>query len=383
MSNLSVLGRFIIVLLILGCAFGLATYFMMNPEKTDKKVEAGVTSVTVLMQTVNLADYPVEIEVLGTVIPAQETMIKAQVGGEILSVSDEFVPGGFFEKGAEILRIDPADYELNVRMQRAAVEQMEASLQMEKGQQATAKEELKILQNSTGKTLRNTDLALRKPQLAQAQADLDSAKAQLDQALLNLQRTVIHAPYNAILTVRNTNLGNVISTQDHLGTLVSTDAYWIEIDVPVSDIRWLEIPGTVAKVQLDKGRGTRTGSLIKMTGTLDSQSRLARMIVSVPQPFEGTPLVLGDFVKVILVGKTLQGSARISQSFLRGNNQVWLERDGALVIQDVIVAHKDRDYAYISGGLNDGDHIITSNIVTPFDGMEVQREEDKAKPSDE
>lgn len=383
MSSLSVLGRTIIVLIILGGAGTVAAYLIMNPAKTEKKGDVKTSAISVRTQAVSLGDYAVEIEVLGQVSPARETILKAQVGGEVIAVSDEFLPGGFFEKDAEILKIDPADYALNVRMQRAMVEQMEAALKLEQGQQATAKEELKILRQSTGKTLRSTDLALRKPQLAQAQADLDSAKAQLDQAELNLKRATITAPYNALLTERNTDLGNVISTQDQLATLVSTDAYWVEIDVPVSDMRWLEIPGTLAKIKLDHGRGMRDGAILKMTGTLNTQSRLASMIVSVANPLSGTPMVLGDFVKVVLVGKTLKNSARISQSLIHGGNQVWLKRDDKLVIQDVTVAHKDREFAYITTGLQGGDQIITSNIVTPIDGMDLQPLDKKAPAPDE
>lgn len=382
MSNLSILGRTILVILILGGAGAIAALLIMNPAKTEKKEEVRAISVSVKSEAVRLGDYPVEIEVLGQVVPAKETILKAQVGGEIISVSDEFLPGGFFAEGDEILKIDPSDYELNVRMQRAMVEQMEAALKLEKGQQATAQDELRILQSTTGKKLRNTDLALRKPQLAQAKANLDSAKAQLSQAELNLERTVIKAPYNAILIVRNTNLGNVISSQDHLGTLVSTNTYWVEIDVPVSDMRWLDIPGTKAKVHLDNRRGLREGSFLKMTGTLNEQSRLATMLVSVANPLEGAPLVLGDFVKVTLVGKTLEQAARIPQSWLRGANTVWIKKDGKLVIQPVSVAHKDRDFAYITSGIKDGDNVITSNIVTPVDGMRLQPIEKRTDPSD-
>lgn len=373
MSNLSTFGRSIIVFLILGGAAAMASLLVMNPAKTGKKTETASTTVTVRTVSIETGNYPVEIEVLGQVIPARETILKAQVSGEIVSVSDEFIPGGYFEKGAEILKVDPADYELNVLMERAMVQQMNAALKIEKGQQATAQQELQILQQSTGKKLRNTDLALRKPQLAQAQANLDSAKAQLAQAELNLNRTSLIAPYNAVLTARNTDLGNVISTQDTLGSLVSTDAYWIDIDVPVSDMRWLVIPGSKANVKLDNGRGVRDGELIKMTGTLNGQSRLASMLVEVKKPLEGSPLILGDFVKVVLVGKTLENSVRLPQAYLRGGNQVWLKQNGKLKIQTVSVAHKDRDYAYITSGLNNDDDVITSNIVTPVDGMDLQR----------
>ncbi len=377
MSNLSILGRVIIVLLILGSAGATATLLVMNPAKSKKKDEVQTSITSVRTDSISLGNHAVEIEVLGRVIPARETILKAQVDGAVISVADDFVPGGYFEKDTVILTIDPSDYELNVQMQKAAVAQALAAYHIEKGQQATAKEELEILQKSTGKSFKSTDLALRKPQLAQAQADLDSARAQLAQAELDLERTVIKAPYNALLTLRETDLGNIISTQDTLGRLVSTDSYWVEIDVPVSDMRWLEIPGTKAKIKLDNGRGYKDGDLLKMTGTLDGQSRLAQMIVSVPTPLQGAPLVLGDFVKVSLIGKSLKASARVPQSYVRGGNKIWIARDGKLVIQDVVIAHKDRIYAYITDGLQDNDQVVTSSIITPISGMDIKLLEER------
>lgn len=372
--NLSTIIRVSIVFGVLAAA-GLVSYTLIsNPAKTEKTDEARSSLPLVETQAVTLGDYPIEIEVLGQVVPARETILKTQVSGEVVAVADEFIPGGFFQEGDELLKIDPADFELNVRMQKASVAQMEAALRLEKGQQATAKEELEILRRSTGKKLKSTDLALRKPQLEQAKADLESAEAELAQAELDLARTVLTAPYNAVLTARETNLGNIVNTQDTLGMLVSTDEYWVEIDVPVSDLRWLKVPGSAALV----GRDGREGTLLKMKGTLDTQSRLAGMLVRVPDPLSGTPLLLGDFVRVTLVGRTLKNSVRLPQSYLRGGNVVWLMREGKLAVQTVSVAHKDRNYAYITDGLQAGDQMITSNIITPVDGMDVQAIEKSA-----
>ncbi len=378
MSKFSILSRGIIVALIL-CGAGAISYrFISNPAKTEKTDDKPSALVSVKTLPVVLGNFPLEIEVLGLVRAAKESVLKAQVSGEVIWTGDEFIPGGFFEKDAPILKIDPADYALDVQMRKAALAQMQAALKIEKGQQDTAKEELAMLKRSTGKKFESTDLALRKPQLEQAQADIDSAQAGLDMAELNLERTTLSAPFNAILTARNTDVGNIVSSQDNLGTLVSTDEYWIDVDVPLADIRWLEVPGSTAVITLDGGRGVRKGRLIKMTGTLNEQSRLAGMIVSVADPLlredhdEGLyPLILGDYARITLVGKTLKDAARIGQSFVRGADKVWLERDGKLVIQTVEIVHKDREYAYITQGLKDGDRLITSNIITPVDGMNI------------
>ncbi len=377
---------------IIGGAIAVAAWFTQNPAHTKKAAKHEVRKVYVTTQAISFGNYPIEIDVMGKVSPAREMVLKAQVSGEVIEVSKQFIPGGFFAADEEILKIDPASYELDVKSKRAAYKQAGATYQIEEGQQQIAKNEIEILQRNTGKTLKSTDLALRKPQMAQAKANLDAAKAALDIALLNLERTTLSTPFNAIVTERNTNLGNVIAAQNQLATLAATDEYWINIDVPLSDLPWLEMPGTKALVQLGDMRGSRVGEVFKQTGIMDEQSRLAGVIVRVHDPLlldgedheEASPLILGDYVPLKLIGKSLIGAARIAQQYVRkidGTDIVWLEQGGRLVIQNVTVAYKDRKYAYITEGLDYAKNLVTSNIVTPVAGMDITVQNNRAKGS--
>ena len=381
-SVLLVFLRAGISLCIIGGAVAVATWFAQNPAHTKKATEHVVRKVYVTTEAISFGNYPIEINVMGKVAPAREMALKAQVSGEVIEVSKQFIPGGFFQAGEDILKIDQADYALDVKSKRSAYNQAQAAYQLEEGQQQIAKNEIEILQRNTGKTLKSTDLALRKPQLAQAKANLDGAKAALDITLLNLERTTLKAPFDAIVIERSTDLGNVIAAQNQLATLVATDEYWINIDVPLSDLPWLKVPGTKALVQLGDMRGTRVGKVFKQTGSVDEQSRLAGIIVSVSDPLllggtndrNASPLILDDYVPVKLIGKSLSGAARLPQEYVRKTSEgdvVWLEQGERLVIQNVRVAYKDRNYAYITQGLDYAKNLITSNIVTPVAGMDI------------
>ncbi len=374
---------------IIGAAVIVAVWFYANPPHTEKAKKHERRDVYVTTEAISFGDYPIKIEVMGKVIPAKEMVLKAQVSGKIVEVSDNFVPGGFFKSGESILKIDPTDYDLNIKSAQAAYSQALASYQLEEGRQQIAKNEIEILQRNTGKTLKSTDLALRKPQLAQAKANLDAAKATLDIARLNLERTTLNAPFDALVIERNTDLGNVIAAQNQLATLVASDEYWIHIDIPLSDLPWLSFPdeamgtiGTKAHIELGDMRGLREGTLYKQTGSVDEQSRLAGVIVRVFDPLlleakngeRGSSLVLGDYVPVKLIGKTLKNVARIPQSYIHNTIEgdvVWLEQGGRLVIQPVTVAYKGRTHAYITDGLEYATNLVTSNIVTPVAGMDI------------
>lgn len=386
-SVLFIFLRAVISLSIIGVAVGICVWLYMNPAHTQKGQGHEKKKIYVTTDPISFGDFPVEINVMGKVSAAREMVLKAQVSGKIIAVSDKFVPGGFLTEGEEILRICPDDYELKVKSKRAAYKQALASYELEQGRQEIAKNEIEILQRNSKGTLKieNTDLALRKPQLAQAKATLDAAKAALDMAIIDLERTSLQAPFNAIVTSRNTNIGNVIAAQGALAELVAIDEYWINIDLALSDLGWLDIPGSKADIMSADMKFSRRGKLYKQSGTVDEQSRLTGIIVRVDDPLLlskdkdtqsiSFPLILGDYLPVKLIGKTLSGAARIPQEYLRknqaGEDVIWLEQGARLVIQPVTIAYRDRKFAYITKGLEYASNIVTSDIITPVAGMDI------------
>ncbi len=363
--------KVMIVFSILGLSALVAFYFVKNPAITEKKEIVESNNIQVTTETVTIGTYPVKIELMGQVIPAHETALKSQVSGKIIKVSPEFIPGGFIKKDEVILQIDPTDYELDIKIKKSLLRQANAALKLELGQQKIAQKELEIIKQSTGKSFSGNSLALRKPQLEQARANIAAAQAQLEISELNLSRTKITAPFNALISKRLSDLGNVTSPQEVLAILVNIDEYWIDVETPVHNIRWLET-GAKAIISFNSNYSERTGSLLKITGFLNQDSRLAHLIISAPNPLQGSPLILQDYVRVILIGKTINDAAKISLSYLHDNNSVWIMREGKLVITPVVIVHEDRKFAYITKGIAHNDQIITSNIITPINGMTVE-----------
>jgi len=170
--------------------------------------------------------------------------------------------------------------------------------------------------------------------------------------------------------------------------MVATDEYWIRLSVPVHNLRWLMtdsgdvMEGGDARIIMDNGRGEREGYLLRQIGTLNEGSRLAGMIVAVSDPLlmwrapgedeNAMPLILGDYVKVILEGRDIENAARLPLSWLRDDNTVWIKSGQTLQITPVHVVYEDRNYAYISDELEDGHMIITSNIPVPVAGMKIR-----------
>ncbi|HPD17231.1 MAG TPA: HlyD family efflux transporter periplasmic adaptor subunit [Planctomycetota bacterium] len=305
----------------------------------------------------------------------------------------------------------------------------EAALRIEQGQQAVARREYELL----GKKLSEADLdlVLRKPQLLTAEANCDAARAAkaaaeaardsavaakaaaeamkqsaaaaveaaeaskkaaevaLKQAQLDLARTAIRAPFNAIVEAESVDLGSQVSSQTPLASLVGTDEYWVEVSVPVDQLQWLRVPrsrgeeGSTARIYDEAAWGPdtfRVGTVIRLASGLETEGRMARLLVSVPDPLglkgasaRPPALLIGSYVRVEIEGTELDGVVPLDRDLVHEGDQVWvMGADGTLEIRKPVIVFRGRDRLLISGGLDTGDKVVTTNIAAPVPGTPLR-----------
>src|SRR5690606_35796106 len=94
--------------LLLGAAGG-ASYVIFATEPTAES-EGATRRTAALVETViaERGGYRPRLEVLGAVEPAQDVVLSPRVGGQVIAVEPELVPGGVVSADQELLRIDPA-----------------------------------------------------------------------------------------------------------------------------------------------------------------------------------------------------------------------------------------------------------------------------------
>jgi len=255
------------------------------------------------------------------------------------------------------------------------------------GYQDVAREELTLMEVTSGKKVEESGLALRKPQLDQAQAQLDAAEADLAAARLNLKRTIIMAPFNCMVSARSVNKGSHVSSQSVIATLIGTDHYWVRATVPVDQLKWLKIPqghserGSFVKIKRRYQNGQFdspfTGQVIRLTGTLTEQSRMGTVLVRVFDPLVlvtsvmRTPLILGSYVSIEIEGRTVHNTIVIPRKALRDNDTVWVLKEGRLQIVKTEAFWKGEDEIYLSNGLEAGDALILSGLSSPVESMRL------------
>ncbi len=379
-----------LIIVLIGAAL-IWLIFKTEPTATRKDA-ARETAMLVDIQTVNRGQYTPTVEAMGQVMPAREITLGSRVSGQVIYQANAFTPGRRVDKGTELLRIDPADYEATLLQRRSELQQAQADLALEQGQQTVARQEFELL----GEDIKavNDALILRKPQLEQAKARVASAEAAVKQAELALTRTRIRAPFPAQVLSREVTLGSQVSVGQSLGRLVGTSEYWVEATVPLSKLRWLpfdsnpDSPGAPVILHHDTvwpDGQTREGRLTQLVGELDSNARMARVLITIEDPLAleqsagQPPLILGAFVRAEIQGQPLEDVVRLERRLIRRNETVWVMEDRKLAIRDVGITFRDQDYAYIQTGLEDGDQVITNELVSVVGGARLRLEGDNPK----
>ena len=372
--------------LIAGAAITLLI-FSTEPEAE----RSGATRETAMLVDVVQAQkgsYNPVIRAMGTVMPSEDIVLSPRVSGQIVDRSENFAPGGYVEEGERLLQIDPADFENVLRQRRSELQQAETELAIEMGRQNVARQDFELLDESLSGV--NQSLVLREPQLDAARARVESAQAAVRQAELNLERSTIRAPFDAYILSRNADIGSQVTPGDNLGRLVGIDEYWVEATVPQASLQWIDIPrngetGSVVDVynrtSWEDGR-FREGRLFRLIGELTNQTRMARILITVPDPhgYESDQsnlprLMIGSFVESAIQAKELENVVRISRDYIRQDDTAWIMENDTLRIRNLDILFRDAQYAYVSSGIEDGEQVVTTNLSTVVDGAPLRLED--------
>lgn len=384
---LRVVATVVVCIALISGATG-TSYLIFKSEPVAQS-EAATRRSAALVETIvaSRGVHEPQLEVLGLVEPARDILLSPRVGGQIVSLQSSFVPGGLVSAGQELLRIDPADFERVLTAKQAELHQVEAELAIEEGRQYVARQEFELLGEEIDPA--NRSLVLREPQIASIRARLEAAKAAVEQAQLDLDRTRVVAPFDAQILDRSVNVGSQVAPGDRLGRLVGVDEYWVMASVPLRHVRWLrfpqgDAPGSPVLVRHTTAWSPQTyreGRVERLIGTVDAETRLARVLVTVGDPLaretDGPPLILGTIVQLQISGLPLENVVRVERDLVRQNDTVWVMSDGALQIRDVDVVFRDSRYAYIVRGVEDGEHIVTTNLATVTDGLALRRADEQ------
>jgi len=377
-------------ILVIGLGFGaMRALIASKPEPPRQEPDA--EGLLVQTEVVRSGAHQVAVDASGQVVAARQVIVSPEVTGRVRSQSEDLVPGGFFEEGDVMLRLDGRDYRLQVQSRAAEVRRAELELQLEQGRRVVAEREWEAF-GDPGDTQPGTtggNLALRQPQLETAEVGVGSARSAAQQARLALSKTTIRAPFNAMVLMENVDEGQLVGPSSQLATLVGTDEFWVRVSIDVAKLGAIRIEardgeGSEARVTQVVGgeRIVRRGRVIRLLPDLDPVGAMARVLVAIEDPLglseendARLPMLLGSFVDVEIDAAPLTDVVEVPRVAVREGNRVFVRgEDDTLEIRTVDVAWEQPDALLVRSGIADGDEVITSRGPTAVDGLRLRVE---------
>lgn len=322
------------------------------------------------------------IEAWGEVTATRTLALRPEVGGTIVSLSDNLTPGGAVSKGDVLVRLDDRELKLAVAQAEAEIHQIEARISVEQGQHERALRDLERLPGNLTESQRK--LVLRAPQMAALKAELAAAEAARERAEVELAHAVIRAPFDAVVVSEQVAQGAVLSEGQEAAELVATDRFDVMLAVPVSALDWIapEAGQTLRLTQpgvWPKG-SYRLGRIERLTPGLRGTGRMAELVVRVDDPLarlasnRGKPrLLLGSFLRAVGEGRQIAGAVALDRAYLRDDDTVWvMDANGKLDIRPVEIGWRGAEQVLVTGGLAEGDRVVTTPIAVVAPGMKLR-----------
>lgn len=390
-----------IVILIIGV---LLFIFFTNQKKPpeEKPVVNNVPIVSV--ENITVSSMTLDIDSYGIVSPKYETVLAAQVSGEIVTLSPQFTRGSFVKKGTVLATIDPSDFQAALIDAQANLASAKAQLEQEKAQGKVAKNEWQTITKGSP-----TDLSLRKPQLAQELARVKSAEAAILRAERNLERTEIKAPYDAIVESRMIGLGSFVGAGTVLGKVLGTDVAQVRLPVSDEQLQYLDGNGVGSSVKLEVSTSDNNekwfATVTRTEGVIDETSRMEYLVAEVKNPYllnmsvnmslntdknltspvshPLSPLRFGSYVQAVIKGKQIENATAVPLHLVKNGQIALLSQSSTLSYADINIARQDGENIIVAGGLQTGDRIIVSALDFPIEGSQLLLAEDLPDKSEE
>lgn len=369
-----------------------------QPQRKEHRKDGLVVDV----RRVSMDDVPISVTGHGVVIPAEQVDLQAEVVGKVVWQSDRLIAGGRFRKGDTLLRLDSRDYRLSARELAARVERAEVALDIERGRKKIAEREWELLDAGKLADADGRARALREPQLRAAQNDLRAARAGQERAQLAVAKTVLRAPFNAVVVREAVGKGQLLSPGFPLASLVNTDTFLVQVAIPADRLSSILVPGlnapvgagAPAVVRHDLGTDVveRRGRVVRLLSDLDPNGQMARVVVEVEDPLglarndDGRtplPLLLGAQVQVEIDAGTLERVVEVPRAALRNGDEVFVMDDGSLDIRPVHVVWRTDDSVFVNSGLKGGEELVVSRVAAPLEGMRLVTEATSLRNSTE
>lgn len=411
-------------------ALGIAAaVWMIASAPGPAQIDGRAPALPVRVMTVAVEDIRPTATAWGNLRAADSWVAVAEVQGEVIWRHPDLEPGRLIPEGTEVLRIDPADYQLALAQSQADLAALAAEsaqltaeaantariLDLERARLALAEADLTrtrtlaeqgtvpqsrvdeaeratLLARRTVAELENA-MALIPPREARIVAQVARTQAAIDRARRSLDRTVLTSPFDLRVTevsaerFQTVAPGQVVIRGDGIAAAevvahLPIDSFRRLIGDAIEDMALADMmrdgPPTLIDVTLSPLSDPTqiwTARVARIEGALDARARTVPVVVSVDDPYEGAdpprrlPLVPNTQVQIAFSGASIASVIAIPEAAMHGGMVRVAGADDLLELRPVTAAFAQDSRVVIVAGLAPGDRVVIDDIAPAIPGM--------------
>ena len=355
-------------------------------------------------------------EATGSLAGDQQTDVAPQTSGKVVAIGVDI--GSYVKRGQMLVRLDESELKLRVdqaaaqvEQAKAAVRQSEEKIGLRSGQAfdpnkvaevAAAKVALDLAEKNlkraeklieSGDVSRSfyDDQRARRDQLKEqyevqvAQArqnyagvdvsrtNVANAQAALALARKNLSYAVIPAPIDGFVSERTADLGEYVSPQQKVVTIVRTNPLRIRIDIPEQAIPEVKVGQSVSITTSAWPDKNFAGRVARIAPNVSAQSRTLTVEAEIEN--SGNALKPGQFATVRLLQERAELAVLVPSRAVvndAGVSRVYVIKNGHAEQRLVQTGQTDGDLIEIRSGIAADELVATSNLEQLSDGIAVK-----------
>ncbi len=311
-----------------------------------------VETVAALVDSVND-----EVSAVGSLQSNETVVIRPEIAGRVAKI--HFREGQSVGEGDPLFSLDAQEYQAQVAQSAASVKLAE-------------------LNYARAKDLREKSL-ISQQEYDETSAKLEESRAKLTLDQSRLDKTVIRAPFNGVVGVRNVSPGAYVKTGDDLVTLEDVNPIKVEFKVPETYARQIRVEQLI-QVRVDAYPGeTFTGEVYTIDTKMDSQTRTMLLRGRIPNSKRN--LRPGMFARVSLILATRSAALVVPEQAIvpmGSDSFVFRVVDGKAVQTRVQTGRRLGGKVEIKTGLQKDDVVVTAGQMKLRDGAAVMPQDKQA-----
>lgn len=291
------------------------------------------------------------LEANGTVVANEFVELHPEATGRITYLN---VPEGkFITKGTVIARINDADLVANLNKSKAALKLAQDYV-----------ERLKPLLSIQGVNQADYDVAVNN--VISIEADIQYTQALID-------KTVIRAPFDGVVGLRQVSLGAYVGNADVIATMQQVNNLKMDFTVPEEYSKYISTGSTV-QVTLDAAADTmkHNATIVAIEPQANTITRNLKIRTILQDKTKANP---GAFAKVYLSQGGAKQSIMVPTNCIIPsdiNKQLLLVKNGNAQFTDVTTGVRLQNNVEITNGVAAGDTVIVTGVLFAKDKRPVQ-----------